>query len=544
MDKIPPEVIATSPPPGATGIDVRTVVTVNFNEWMENKSLKESIFISPIPKSPPKIKLKGKKIEIDFVDGLDLNQTYVITVGTGAKDLHNNGMRSSFTFAFSTGEQIDKGRISGRIVSPDEDVEGVFVWAYASKNRAEPDPARHPPDYVTQAAAFGFYSFSYLMPGRYRLFALRDADGDGKYTVEQDALGVPTGDVLLSPERLEVENVDYMLTVQDTTRPEFVSVVVPDRMHVDLKFSEALEPESMGTIRMTSSARHVPVEIRAVSVDRNDRSLYHVLTEVQHPGRAYEVNCCGVRDAAGNHVASEACTLSFVGSAVPDTSGPRIVATEPQDSALRVPLEVEIEWAFSEAMDTTDFVDAFTLKNVDGRVISGILTWPNLASCVFIPHQALRGRSQYVLTVDSTKVSDWAGNRLRGAGTELSFMTRNPDTLGYISGTLIDEDSSASGQLFVSAESLTGAQPPVRTVLSQPDDYELRNLMPGWYRVWAFRDEDGNGGYSHGCPFPIAFAERFAWYPDSIEVRSRWETQAIDLVLRERNRSDTDGANP
>jgi hypothetical protein len=315
-------------------------------------------------------------------------------------------------------------------------------------------------------------------------------------------------------------------------------------MHVDLKFSEALEPESIGTIRMTSSTQHVPVEIRARYVDRNDRSLCHVLTEVQNPERGYEVHCCDVMDAAGNHIASQACTHSFVGSAVPDTIRPRIVATGPQDTALNVPLDVQIEWVFSEAMDTTDFFDAFTVTDAESTVISGSVAWSNPAKCVFVPEQALRGQSQYFLTLDSMQVRDRAGNRLRGAGTELSFATLNPDTLGHISGILIDEDSSASGQLFVHAESAGGAHPPVRMVLSHPDVYELRNLLPGWYRVWAFRDEDSNGVFSHGCPFPITFAERFAWYPDSVEVRSRWETQGADLVLRERNRRGMDGTRP
>ena len=534
VDTEPPEVISTKPKAGATGVDVRTAVSISFSEWMDTKTLKGSVFISPIPEQAPEVKVKSKKVEIHFVDELNPDQTYVITVGTGAKDLRGNGLQSSLTFAFSTGGGIDTGRISGRVLTWRDNVEGAYAWAYSLNEDAQPDPSIEPPDYITQANGSGLYSFTYLSSGRYRLFAFQDTDRDGRYTIEQDPVGVGAVDVFLTPGRPTVENVDFLLAVQDTTRPECVSVKAADRSRVDIAFSEPVDPGSVGTIRITSAADTVPLEIRSAFVGRTDRSLCSVLTGLQRPEIVYEVTCCEVMDTAGNCVSSQTCQQSFVGTEVVDTLRPRVVAAQPQDSALNVPLDVKIACGFSEAVDTSEIHRSFRLTEENGDRVSGRIEWSSPAAFVFIPRQELKGQSHYRVTLDTTVIGDAAGNRLLGAGTEIFFTTLNPDTLGHISGRLADEENSVSGLFFVRAENVDDEYGPFLTSVSEAGAYELRNLMPGWYRVWAFRDADGNGDYSHGNPFPITFSERFTWYPDTVEVRSRWETQGIDLVLRAR----------
>ncbi|MFQ6093991.1 MAG: Ig-like domain-containing protein [bacterium] len=533
-DKTPPEVISSFPPPGATGVDVRTAVSIGFSEWMEKRSLKESIFISPIPKPPPKIMVKTKSVQIDLVGGLDFDQTYVFTVGTGAKDLHGNRLKSSWTFAFSTGDLIDSGRISGRIIWREGEVEGAYAWAYVLKDVPGPDPATDPPDYITQADGSGFYSFAYLSPGRYRLFAFVDRDGEAKYTVGQDPLGVPTGDVVLTPGQLDAGNRDFILAVRDTTRPECVSVVAADRVHVDLRFSEPIDPESIGTVHITSSGGDVEVDlkIRARHLDQADEALCHLVTDPQRPAGEYRVDFCQIVDLAGNCVAPGPCVLSFIGSAGPDTVPPMVVATSPPDSAQDVDPDLKIVWALSEALDTTGLSDAFHLTAIGGEDVSGTIEWPDPATLVFVPYEKLRGRSDFLAVLDTTLVRDVAGNRLSGVGTVLFFTTLNPDTLGQISGAVGDEESLARGRLFVKAEKVGDPHRLFETALSEPGPFELQNLLPGWYSVWTFRDEDSNGRFSYGRSSPISFAEWFTWYPDTVEVRSRWETQAVDMILR------------
>ena len=57
--------------------------------------------------------------------------------------------------------------------------------------------------------------------------------------------------------------------------------------------------------------------------------------------------------------------------------------------------------------------------------------------------------------------------------------------------------------------------------------------MPGEYLIDFFRDEDGDGRFFRGRPFPRQPAERYTLYPDTIRVRSRWPNEGNDLLLPE-----------
>lgn len=541
-DKTPPDIVSVFPPEGATGVDPGTTVKIDFSEWMDKRSVKESIFISPIPKHPPRMKVKAKTVEIDFVGGLSPQQTYVITVGTGVKDGHGNRLASSWSLAFSTGDRIDRGGISGQVFWPEGDMSGTYAWAYVLEGTASPDPGRDGPDYITQTDAAGVYSFVYLSPGRYRLFAFLDGDKNGTYTVEKDPLGVPTHDVILRSDQDEVRDVLFTLAVQDTTGPECLSVVATHSTHMALRLSEAIDPGSIGTIRISEIDEGVEesLTIRERHLDVENQRRCHVVTELQRPGARYQVHLCGVTDEAGNRVTSESCLVTVEGTSVPDTVCPRIVGLSPADSATRVPLAERIEYRFSEALDTAGVEQAFRVHAGDGQPLPGTVSWPDAATFLFVPGRRLDGASAYTVSLDPAMVRDMRGNPLSDTMTSTFFTTLDPEALGSLSGSISDEETTASGELYVTADQVEDRRVTYTATVPGPGPYALGDLLPGRYVVRAFRDEDGNGSFTSGRPRPVVFSERFSWYPDTVEVRSRWETQDIDLILRGQYRKKVD----
>ena len=55
--------------------------------------------------------------------------------------------------------------------------------------------------------------------------------------------------------------------------------------------------------------------------------------------------------------------------------------------------------------------------------------------------------------------------------------------------------------------------------------------MPGSYRFEYFADSDSNQEWSPGTINPWRFAEPFSFFPDTVEVRSRWETDIGTVKL-------------
>ena len=112
---------------------------------------------------------KGKKIVIRFNDSLQQNQTYIIVINRNLSDERKVKLSQGIQFAFSTGNEIDSGSISGKIYNSNQS--SVQLW----KIQDELDSIHffnRIPDYSIDASNNGDYQFSYLSPGIYRLVAL------------------------------------------------------------------------------------------------------------------------------------------------------------------------------------------------------------------------------------------------------------------------------------------------------------------------------------------------------------------------------------
>ena len=197
VDTVPPQVIRTDPDSGAIRVTSPSV-ELEFSKYVDRLSVQQSIFVSPYP-GQLEYDWSGRSVRITFSDTLRKNTTYVVNVGTDVKDLHaGNRMAHGFTLAFSTGDSIDKGSISGRVI--DDRPEGVMLFAY-HLDRMDPDtldPTHTKPDYIQQTGKDGTFELSHLSFGSYRVLAVRDEYRNLLYDRQVDEYGVWRTDLKLS----------------------------------------------------------------------------------------------------------------------------------------------------------------------------------------------------------------------------------------------------------------------------------------------------------------------------------------------------------
>ena len=113
-DTVPPRIIRTLPDSNAVRVQTGSV-ELEFSEYVDRRSVEESIFISPYV-GELQFDWSGTQVTFTFPQSLRRNTTYVVNVGTDVADLRaQNRMSSGFTLAFSTGDSIDQGYISGRV---------------------------------------------------------------------------------------------------------------------------------------------------------------------------------------------------------------------------------------------------------------------------------------------------------------------------------------------------------------------------------------------------------------------------------------------
>lgn len=525
VDKRPPRVIETFPPMDTTHVPLDSKIMLEFSETVDKSSCEESIYITPFPGENIKYKWKGRKLYLDLLDGLLQDRTYVITVGTGTKDLRNNTMRESFSLAFSTGAEIDKGIVRG-FVQSEQNIAGAEIWAYDLATEDSPNPSTASPIYVTQANQDGTYKLSYLAESTYRIFAVLDRDKNGLYEEEFDMIGVSSKDAHLSGEKNFVDFINFQVTLADTTPPDLSGVSAPDNRHLILRFSEmvfgnALERPENYIVDNNS------LQIIDVFQDKRNGAYIHLTTQEQDTIK-YQLTVGNIIDKSGNIMHPDSGLLSFIGSALPDTVKPRYVTMLPADSSTFVPLETELELVFSEAMDSLAFQKQLVVSDTMSHVVQGSISWKNRSHVIFHPLETLQENTLFMVTVPVDSVFDLSGNSLEDTLFVKRFTTVSLDTLSEISGTLKDSDTTGTGPFFIKAQSTTGSE---YEKWIDGKNYKFEKILPGDYVINIFRDKDENGMYTIGKPFPFEAAERFFIYPDTISVRSKWPNEGNDIIF-------------
>jgi len=534
-DQEPPTVIHTRPDSNATRVTTQSI-QLEFSEYVDRRSVEESIFISPYV-GAPEFDWSGTSVTISYPESLRHNTTYVVNVGTDVRDVRaQNNMSSGFTLAFSTGDSIDQGSISGRVF--DEKPSGIMIFAYAlTTSRVDSlDPSIVKPDYIMQTGTSGTFTLSNIALGVYRLFAVRDEYRNLLYDKETDQFGTLPGDITLDARQKRVTNVWFLLSREDTTRPFITNVDATNRYDVVARFSEALDTLSFDratfSITDTLSGDRVPIRVSYLS-----RVVPSIATFVmQNPldsGATYRLRVGGIFDRAGNPVDSAHATATFLGKNTPDTLKPTIAVHGLPDSTRGVAADQVFEVRFSKAVVQPAVEHAITLEDSSRSPVSFRLTWLGATDVGMRPLKPLQGDEWYRIRVMMDSVRDFQGNGYKDSTFVLRFQTLDPKTTGTLQGKVIDRlEQSAVGDIYVTAQGLDANPQTQRTVrLSVPGPFTFAQLPEGRYSFHAFRDADGSGAYSFGRPFPFIQSERFVTFPDTIRVRPRWTFEGVTLTF-------------
>jgi uncharacterized protein (DUF2141 family) len=529
-DKTPPKIVSAIPTPGETRVDPDTPVQVFFSESIQPQSVAGAVFISPYPGENVRYRIRGKKITVLFTEPLQKEKTYVLTFGTGIKDYRNNSMKATYSLAFSTGDSLDAGKISGRVFGRD-DATGIDIWAYTSTGIPDHDPSIRLPDYIVQCEADGAFHFQYLSAGKYRLFAVQDRAADRLYQKVEDGIGVTHRDAEIERNgMLHVDSLFFRMTVEDTLGPSLVKAESRDHRLLVLQFDEDLGalpvPDQFNIVSAEDSADTLTVE--QVFYYGTKHSILHLITRDQE-AKQYRIIVGALSDAAGNAADPAHGDIRFAGSAQSDTTSPSLIRAAPAPNSRSVPLDGRILLMFDEAMDTVAFPEGFDFSDTLNNTIDGTIRWHSPMEMVYqtaVPPESMK---DYRVSLHADGVRDVAGNSL--ADSLYQYQTLNGDTLTELAGVVVDPDSSGMGAIHVTVRQ-TGNPKIFHTLkLNQPGDFRFSGMLPGRYLMDCFRDRDGNDRYSYGQTFPFIPAERFTVYPDTIVLRSRWFNEGNNIIL-------------
>ena len=186
-DETPPRVVGAIPAEKSTHVDKRHI-RINFNEFVKIDNPTQNVVVSPPQLEVPEIKGEGKSISVKLIDKLQPNTTYTIDFSNAISDNNEGNPLGNFTYSFSTGDHIDTLEVAGYVVQASdlEPVKGILVGLYADLS----DSAfrRKPMLRVSRTDSRGHFVIRGVAPGKYRVYALQDADGDYSFKQRSEML--------------------------------------------------------------------------------------------------------------------------------------------------------------------------------------------------------------------------------------------------------------------------------------------------------------------------------------------------------------------
>ena len=200
IDEEPPRFVTGSPLPGALH-NKKSKISIEFDEFIKLEKANEKVVISPPQVQQPEIKANGKRVVVNLQDTLKANTTYTIDFADAIQDNNEGNPMQGFTYTFSTGAELDSMAIAGTLLDASnlEPVKGVLVGLHA--NLADSAFTTLPFDRVGRTDSRGQFSIRGVSPGKYRIYALMDADQNFKFSQPTEVIAFNDSVIIPSMER-------------------------------------------------------------------------------------------------------------------------------------------------------------------------------------------------------------------------------------------------------------------------------------------------------------------------------------------------------
>ena len=184
-DRRPPVVMGTLPEMYSTNFKGKRIL-ITFDEYVTLDNINENLIISPPLQSRPKVWLKGRSVVVDLQEDLKEDHTYTFNFQNAIKDLNEGNVLEGCVFVVSTGPTLDSLSVTGNVYYAEnlETPEKVFVLMH--RNLADTAVRKSLPDYIGVIDKFGYFRINNISPGSYKLYALKDADNNKRYSSDNE----------------------------------------------------------------------------------------------------------------------------------------------------------------------------------------------------------------------------------------------------------------------------------------------------------------------------------------------------------------------
>jgi uncharacterized protein (DUF2141 family) len=518
-DTIPPEIIYIYPENGSLNFSEK-YFEIDFSEYVDKLSLLDAFFVSPEIKNI-EYDWSGTSVTISFDDTLTENTTYTISIGSGIKDLNNqNPMLNAMNISFSTGSIIDTGSISGSVFH--KDINGTMILAY-QKVDTFANPIEVKAQNITQVGENGEYQLLGLKNGEYRIFAIKDANGNRIYNIGEDTYGVTSHNIFLTDSLNKLTDINFKLTKEDTLAPYISSVTMTDNYHLTVEYSEPLDSTKINANNffIIDSLSNEKTNVKFL-YQGNKRKYEYVLVlsdTLKNEDSNYLIGE-NIFDKYLNVTGNEA--YGFIASSKKDTLAPEIKSVSTPFASKKIDfLSPEFTITFNDAIDADSLLKSLNLGSLKFSMLK-----ENDAEFKVLILDKIDSNQKIEFIVDRNILYDVAGNNIDSL-QKYELETLSGREFSGLSGKIITEQK----QSVVVIENLEDENLKYSTIVDDGLQYSFERVLPGKYKLWLYEDSDLNKKYNYGQVVPFELSEKFIYYKDTLNLRARWPIGDVDIKI-------------
>ncbi len=562
-DETPPKVIGANPSDGGVNVNAKKV-TIFFDEFIKLDNPTEKVVVSPPQLETPEIKASGKKITISLVDSLKPNTTYTIDFSDAISDNNESNPMGNFTYSFSTGEAIDTMEVSGYVLEAEnlEPIKGILVGLY--DDLADSAFKTKPMLRVSRTDSRGGFVIKGIAPGKYRIYALQDMDGNYMFNQKSEKLAfshdiiVPTSKPDVRQDTTWIDSL-HIKSIDQTNYTHFLPDDIVLRAFTetltDRAFLKAERKEANNFSVFFSYGDSVLPQIRGLNFNEKDafvvestehkdtvtywlRDTALVNQDTLHFELTYRMT-----DSTGV-LQSKTDTLEIL-SKQPYAKRQKDMAKEleewtkkqeklkkkgqPYDSIMPIkPLRVQvgvssqldpdknIRFTFPTPLSKADTAGVHLYAKHDTLWYRAPLEFKQIRNREYELRGEWRPDIEYSLEVDSAAFED-----IYGLVSEPIKQGFKVTSLDEYSTLLVNITSLNDKPLLV--QLLNGQDQVVKEVKANNGVAEFFYLKPEKYYMRLIVDSNDNGKWDTGDYGKDLQAEEVYYYPDMIECKAKWD---------------------
>lgn len=535
-----PPVILKSQPENSTVMFTGRSFAITFNEFVVLDRISEKFMVSPPLAKKPDIKLKGKSLLVAWDEELADSTTYTFYFQDAIRDNNENNPIPNYQYVFSTGPVLDSLSLTGNVFGANslEIVEDVTVMMYS--NLSDSAPRKLLPAYISRPDPSGGFMISNIRPGQYRLYALKDLNGNRRYDLDDEIFAFGDSVINITPEEyygLVPDTVKYKPpAATETTKPDLflfglhrLYAFQQESKKQYLKFSERRSAWSLGFgLALPSDSGQVSIALTDAPPEawflENNRArdtfmLWITAPEVYDRDLIEALLTYPFTDSTGTVIArTDTLNFRFTKPAIPRGGAGRIPALS-LSTNLTGRLRPGTEPLFTAAVplldpDTSLITLIQIIDSVKTELAYDFIRDSTTARRIMMKTTLTPG-GNYSLLCLSGAFKDIYGNATDS--TNYRFSVAKEDDYGSIKVSLSGYEGDVIVQLMADRDKIVR-----ESFVRSPGTVSFPLLDKGRYRLKAVYDLDSNRVWTTGDFNLLRSPEPVTYYPAELEVKINW----------------------